>query len=123
MIRVNRTLGGLLASTGGLVLIMSIWAWAFSGPGSQGNPYNMLMNLILGSLGLTGGILLACDVKIGGILAIIAGGAALFFAFIPDMSGISSGYWLLPWNGWDFFYLEIILLIVGGIIGTPSGHD
>lgn len=121
VIRSNRALGSVLTSMGGLILLLSIWHWAFSGPPSSGNPYNLMMNLILGSLGLVGGILMACDLKAGGILAIIAGGAALFFAIIP--SPLIGGYWILIWDYWDFLYFEIVLLIVGGIVGTPGGKE
>lgn len=121
MTEINRVLGSLLVSTGSLILIMSILTWAWGGPPSNGNPVNMLLNLVLGSLGLTGGILLACNRKVGGILAIIAGAAVLILAIIP-FPGIG-GYYIFLWEGWDFYYFEPILLLVGGIIGTPSGKN
>jgi hypothetical protein len=116
MARINRVLGSILASTGGLLLLMTFLFGMIS------SPLSTFADLGLGALGLVGGILLAVDSKVGGILAIIAGAVALTFAVLTIATPVE---WIVFWDEsyWGFYMFEPILLLVGGIVGTPSGSS
>lgn len=96
----------------------------------------IFLYMIVPVIALVGGILLLAGKRAGGILALIAGAIWLTIAilvnFTVDVSWMS--YLMLPptfsffveylhFTVWDFLFVEIVLVLVGGILGVAGGKD
>jgi len=124
--------GGILSLIGGaLVLLMQIiyiMTYAFS--------WGILIWMILPILAVVGGILLLVRKRAGGVIALIVGAIWLtiaillnlglgmvwmdFLMIIPPFS-FFLGY--LDFTIWDYLFVEIVLVFVGGILGVAGGSD
>ena len=124
--------GGILSLIGGaLVLLMQIiyiMTYAFS--------WGILIWMILPILAVVGGILLLVRKRAGGVIALIVGAIWLTIAillnlglgmewmdFLMIIPPFSFFLWYLDFTIWDYLFVEIVLVFVGGILGVAGGSD
>jgi len=104
----GRKSSGILATIGGsLAILFSL--------GIMGFPGSSLWFLILGFAGLTGGVLLLCDIMAGGIIALIAGSIGIFFTIV-FLGGLSDIFAI-------FLVVSHTMALSSGITGIASGSE
>ena len=123
MAKAGPIVGGILALAGGgltIVAALMVMSWLSLDPLFT---VTFAMTLVLAILAIVGGILLLVGKKIGGILAIIAGGLLIagFWITIGTYGFIEiplATHWsTLSGPG---FYLDPLLAIAGGIVGLVT---
>ena len=127
MAKAGPIVGGILALIGGgltLIAAIQIMGWPAVDPQFM---VTFLMTLVLAILGIVGGILMLVGKKIGGILAIIAGGILIagFWITIGTFGGFLDIPLATHWSTMSGpgFYLDPILAIAGGIVGLITASS
>ncbi len=103
----GRTTSGILATIGGSLAILHSFVEA--PPGSV--PW--MWYFFLGFAGLTGGILLLCDVMAGGIIALVGGAIGIFFSLFFT-SSMTTAYFLAIFH---------TMALTSGITGITSSSE
>ena len=97
---------------------------------------DLLLWMILPILAVVGGILLLVRKRAGGVIALIVGAIWLTIAillnlglgmvwmdFLMIIPPFSFFLWYLDFTIWDYLFVEIVLVFVGGILGVAGGSD
>ena len=127
-----KIVGGIL-SLAGAALVLFMWVIIVLNTGFD---VSMLIYLILPVIALIGGILAIAGKRAGGVLALIVGAIWLVIAllinfgvFMPWMDYLillpefSFFVMYLDFTIWDFLFVEIVLVFVGGILAVAGGSD
>ena len=78
---------------------------------------SIIFTFLWGILVILGAIFVFFNIKLGGILMIIFGILGLVGSFIPiDYWMMAPGYYLLVTLNKTFFYIDVILSVIGGIL-------
>jgi hypothetical protein len=125
--------GGILSLAGGaLVLLMQIlWMmdWGFT--------LDLLLWMIMPILAVLGGILLLAGKRAGGIIALIVGAiwttmailinillgplAWMDYLYVFPMFSFFAEF--VGFTIWGYIFVEVVLVLVGGILGVAGGKD
>lgn len=122
MVKIGRIIGAIIALVGGgLTFYAGIISLEYLSLADE-VIIATILTFILAALALLGGVLLILDKSMGGILAIIAGGV-LIVAFWIDIAPFVTlaFHWAQLSN--TGFYIDPLLIIVGGIIGLAVGSE